>query len=574
MNTLAIIGIGPRGLYALENLVLNLSLSKKKLNILCFEPEDDAGAGQVWRKQQSESNWANIPERALQDLPGRPEIIYGNDSIKSFPSYTDWVNFNHNRSSEPDIFPTRSSIGDYLNERYNTLQIQNLSAISFKLNKEKVVMVKSVDNKLQVVTDIGNLYDVDDVLITIGHQPTKLSTQIKSWKEHADLHDNLYAFENCYPVSQFEFINDKSDVTIGIRGFGLAMVDLMRALSSGAFGSFKTTNSNTLKTSFTKDTDKKITIVPFSLDGLPLAPKPLNKKIDELFKPSDADLESLKIQIESVAQSHSDLTDINFLIEPIADISTKIFSSANLKTKSHSLNYNQLKTLALAWFKNEDIDHELISIKNSSTYILIKNYIDMALHEDYISLDYCLGQVWRHCQPTLYKSLSHSNLNNDLIKKILDLDDRIKRYSYGPPVESMQQMVALIDSKVINLDYINDPEIELTSNGWTLINSKNDSITTTIMIDSVLDAPKLIKVDSPLIKNLLSDNLIRPIHSELGIETDSYGIVKSSDSTYNSTISLLGRLSKGSVIGVDAILECFGTRVEDWAENYVKNLNS
>ncbi|WP_431134841.1 FAD/NAD(P)-binding protein [Psychroserpens mesophilus] len=572
MNTLAIIGIGPRGLFALEKLLQNLSVFNKKLNIIGFEPIDNIGAGDVWMTNQDASNWANISERALQDLKGRPEIIYNKDVIQPFPAYSDWAN-TYQPDSNPDIFPLRSKIGKYLNERYNSLEIQNLYSITFKLIQEKVLAVKPVKNKLQVFTDNENYYDVDDVLITIGHQPTKLSTQMKSWKKHASMHENLQVYENSYPLSQFEHLDNETDIVIGIRGFGLSMVDVMRGLTTSTFGRFKITNSETFKTVFIDNPDKKILLVPFSLDGKPLAPKPLNNIIDQLFKPTAKDLISLKTQIESVARTNSEASNINFLIEPVANISTKIFSNSNLNTKSHALHKNQLQELILKWFENEDIDHKLIANKKTySTYALIKKYIDMALYKDKISLDYCLGQVWRHCQPTLYQSLSHSKLKKDLLKKIIDLDERIKRYSYGPPIESMQQMVALIESKVLNLDYINDPKIELSDKGWNLINSKNNSIKTTLMIDSVLDAPKLLKVDSALIKQLLNDDLIQPIHSELGIETDSNGIVQSACVTYNSKISLLGRLSKGSIIGADSILECFGKQVEDWAKNYIKNL--
>ncbi|WP_040249645.1 FAD/NAD(P)-binding protein [Psychroserpens mesophilus] len=572
MNTLAIIGLGPRGLYALEKLIQQLSVSEKKLHIISFEPEDDPGAGQVWRKQQSESNWANITVRALQDFQGRPEIAFKNNLIEPFPAFTDWINYNQN-DSDPDIYPTRSKIGTYLNERYNSLKIQKLDDITFKLIKEKVTKVTYVNTKLHVITDNGNCSEVDDVLITIGHQSTKLSSQLKSWKQHASFKKDLHAFENSYPISQFNFLKRENDVTIGIRGFGLAMVDVMRALATEVFGKFEITNSDTLKTIYINNPDKKITIVPFSLDGMPLAPKPLNSVIDQLFQPSDKVLESLKIQIETVAKINSDVSDFGFLTEPIAEISAKIFTNTKLKTKSHALNKEQIKNLVITWFNNENIEHELIIDKKNSTYNLIKAFIEMASNRCAISLDYCIGQVWRHCQPTIYKSLSHSKLNNDLIKKIIDLDDRIKRYSYGPPIQSMQQMLALVDAKVLNLDFVKNPKIELCDEGWQLINSKDDSITTKSMINSVLDAPELLEIDTPLIKNLLHDDLIQPIHSELGIETDTYGIVQNSNETHPVSIALLGRLSKGSVIGVDAILECFGKRVEDWAINYVRNLN-
>ncbi|MBR9847319.1 MAG: FAD/NAD(P)-binding protein, partial [Algicola sp.] len=529
------------------------------------------GAGQVWRTDQNEANWSNITERALKDLQGRPEINFENDSIKAFPSYTDWANYTKS-DSNPDVFPPRSKIGHYLSERYSTLEIQNLNTISFKLIKEKVTITELVKNKLQIITDNGNCYKVDDILLSIGHQPTQLSAQMKSWKNHASKDKNLNVFENCYPISQFEYLKHKTDVVVGIRGFGLALVDVMRALAKNSFGRFVITNTDTFETSYVKNHDKTITLVPFSLDGKPLAPKPLNNTIDKLFKPSDSDLKSLKTKIESVAHTYIDAANINFLIEPIAEISTKIFTNSKLKSKPHALDKIQLKNLALKWFENEDINHELI-LNKTSTYALIKAFINMALHKDYISFDYCLGQVWRHCQPTMYKALSHSVLDNELIKKIVDLDDRIKRYSYGPPIESMQQMIALVDSNILNLNFVTDPKIELNDEGWKLINSKNDSIHTSVMINGVLDSAKLLKVDTPLIKNLLSDDVIQPVHSELGIETNVYGCVHNSENTFNASIALLGRLSKGSVIGVDAILECFGKRIEDWAEYYVKNLN-
>jgi len=35
----------------------------------------------------------------------------------------------------------------------------------------------------------------------------------------------------------------------------------------------------------------------------------------------------------------------------------------------------------------------------------------------------------------------------------------------------------------------------------------------------------------------------------------------------------LGRLCQGTVLGVDAILECFRLRIEDWAKGVVERLD-
>jgi len=93
------------------------------------------------------------------------------------------------------------------------------------------------------------------------------------------------------------------------------------------------------------------------------------------------------------------------------------------------------------------------------------------------------------------------------------------------------------------------------------------------MINSVLDAPKINSVNSSIIQNLLSNNLIEAVHDELGISTDENAYVISQEKSRKIPIALLGRLAKGTIIGVDAILECFGKRPEQWATEAIKRLN-
>lgn len=94
------------------------------------------------------------------------------------------------------------------------------------------------------------------------------------------------------------------------------------------------------------------------------------------------------------------------------------------------------------------------------------------------------------------------------------------------------------------------------------------------MINSILDEPKLLDIKSPLVESLLQNNDIKPIHLELGIETSEDGYVVTPKNQPDVPIAVLGRLAKGSVIGVDAILECFGPRIKDWAEAYVAKLEN
>ncbi|KAA5821151.1 FAD/NAD(P)-binding protein [Algibacter amylolyticus] len=571
MKNFAIIGIGPRGLYALEMLLINLNKANKKLNITIFEPTAHEGAGPVWDINQAESNWVNIHERALSGLKARPSFNFDSKIISSFPAYHEWSEFNQTQE-DSDTFPSRKKIGQYLHERYLALEtVLKTSKFFKKINKE-VMALDYQDNLIKLSTNENQTFVFDAILITIGHQPTELSDEMKQWKHFAETEkDNIQFYENPYSVCKFENLKNQKTNTINIRGFGLAMIDVMRALTINEFGYFKVIDTHTLKTEYVQLKPQNLSLVPFSLDGNPMAPKPLKQAIDDWYKPNNEALSAFKKEIE-LASKKDTTNDIHFLIHAISKIASHIYLSLQDRALRHNLNDKALKFIISNWLQDNNYNHELIQKTNISTYKLIERYIQMGLGKTPVSLDYCVGQVWRHCQPTLYASLSHSLLDNEVIEDIIKLDDRSKRYSYGPPIESMQQMLALADANILVFDFVDNPDIETTNKGWKLTNKEGDTVSTNIMINSVLDAPQLLKVNAPLVTSLLKNDLIQPIHTKLGIGTLENGQVISTIKDHNLPIFILGRLCKGSVIGVDAILECFGKRIEDWADAFVKKV--
>ncbi|WP_299123154.1 FAD/NAD(P)-binding protein [uncultured Winogradskyella sp.] len=570
MNKIAIIGLGPRGLYALEMLIQALSLSNNEIEIYVFEESNEPGSGSVWFTDQPDSNWMNITERALEGLKLRPRINYANIGIDEFPSYHEWADFSQT-SMVPDVFPPRNQLGKYLKDRFETLRNALQRLDSFKTINQKVKQINFENNLCSIQVGDDTLY-FDDVLLTIGHQLTKVSDQLAEWTSYAKNKKSLYVFEDLYPVKQFAELRNKTNITIGIRGFGLAMIDAMRYLAINDFGNFKVVDNTTLKSVYYKVNQQNLKLIPFSLDGLPLGPKPINEHIDNLYKPTTSELNTFSTIVQAVAQKKSTVNDISFLIEPIAKIAARVFIDLKEKAVKHEYNSSEIEHIIFKFLDSEAYDHLLLQDQSVTTYELIENYIAMALGKSPASLDYCVWQVWRHCQPSLYKSFSHAKVKDEIVESVINLDERSKRFSYGPPVESMQQILALVDADILSLDFTKDPEIELSDNGWKLTNNKNQTITTTVMINSVLDAPKLLNVKSKIIKTLLQDDVIQPIHSKLGIETTEDGYVVTQENVDKLNLAILGRLAKGSVIGVDAILECFGPRIETWSKAYVDKL--
>ena len=576
-RTLAIIGTGPRGGYALENLIQELikANSLSNIHILLFEETGLFGNGQVYKTDQVSSNWININERIL-NLEKRETIDIDKIKIPAFPSYHEWIDkdFNKITNTEADTYPPRAQVGEYLKQRFQTLANPLLTANIISLVKEKVTEVETA-SKIVLKTNSNTYKNIDEVLLTIGHQPTFTSKQIKEWEAFASGKSNINLFQSPYPIAQFlncDNITHKSK--IGVRGFGLAMIDVVRGIAN-KFGDFIITNENTKACSY--KTDYKITdlFIPFSLDGLPPAPKPLNAEIDNWFKPTKKQISDFEDIIKNTS-TQKKAESLLFLIQAITPIVAKIYQKLP-QYYLPELPKKDIETITEKWLLDQTYQHPTIIPQQQPADQSMQNFVGMATGKKAISLDFCIGQVWRHCQPSIYDKLSFNSCSDKVFSEIIKLDESTKRYSYGPPVESVQQMLALHEAGVMTLDFVNNPEFELTNNGWKmLVNQKAKTVD--IMIDSVLDAPKINAVNSPIIKNMLTNDLIEAVHDELGVATDENAYIISNNSNNKPSIALLGRLAKGTVIGVDAILECFGTRAKNWAKkatehhvNWLKN---
>lgn len=559
----------------MENLFIELSENSREEEVVVsiFETSDTPGSGNVWNTAQLKTNWLNISERALQSLTGRIPITLGDHYIPEFPSYNNWLPEEEQNpdEQEPDKFPERSKLGTYLNERFMSIAVELQMAGYLKIIKSEVIAIDYEKEVFSLKTE-DDCYEFDELLLSIGHQPTKISAQLKKWKKHEESNPKLQVFKEPYPVEDFmasEKINASS--IVAIRGFGLAMIDVVRALTIGKGGEFEILNKKTFQSKFTSNEQVPKKIIAFSLDGNPMVPKPLNAKIDTYFEPTADEIENFEKIISENAHGQNEVTDTSFLKNAIAEIASRVYLDLQDKALSHDFNLEELKQLVVEWLTDADHKHDLILPTSQPATKSIKAFIEMALGEAKVSLDYCIGQVWRHCQPSLYKEFSHANLEDEVIAATIALDERMKRYSYGPPIESMQQLLSLIDSGKLDLDLVENPEITQVKEGWKLENNRSQC-TAQIMINSVLDAPKIMEVTSPIIQDLLSNDLIEPIHSDLGINTKKDGCIEISDEEKTIPLAVLGRLSKGSVIGVDAILECFGPRVKDWAKGAVKRM--
>ena len=566
-KVLAIIGGGPRGLAALES-VYSLAIKNdvpQKLNTILFEAKGLPGAGRIYDFDQPDTNWLNYSERALL-LSGRPSFKGDDLKIPAFPSFHEWSSYDTGQSEQNvDMFPLRSTMGKYLNERYESIASVLRNKRLLKVILAEVTETDWESNKFKIIIDDKSVFEADELVLTIGHQPTEHSDQMKKWIEFSNGNSSVELITSPYPIENI-LKSDKlnSETTIALRGFGLAMIDIMRCLTIGRGGKFNIIDEVTRRMRYIKSGEEPAKILPFSLDGLPLSPKPLNQKIDHWFLPTDDEIENFKSEV-ALAAERGDANGLNFLVAIIAPIIVRVFKMLGGKAQTSTLGSEELTDIVRSWLLDDSFSHRLIVPKSNAPKDTMENFVGMATGTNSISLDFCIGQVWRHCEPSLYRAMSFSNLDKGVVADVIALDERLKRYSYGPPVDSMQQMLALIEAGIINLDFVDDPEITTAEEGW-LLSSNNNKIKVDMIVNSVLDPAKLLKTNSPIVRNLLHKSMVKPVHGELGISTEKNACVQLSDEATSIPLAVLGRLSKGTIVGADAVLQCFDGRADLWAK--------
>lgn len=564
----AIIGTGPRGHHAIECLIQSLANigCTNNIKILAFEQTDCLGHGPVYALDQADSNWINITERAL-DLPSRPACQFGEVKIPHFAGYHEWAELDFDILSDDrtDTFPPRAKLGRYLKARFQSLQEPLIAAGILEIINATAKSLTCANEIWLVTAGSGSAYRADDILLTVGHQSTDRDDQIASWQKLAQEAPEIRLFDEPYPVARILTASEQlEEPHIAIRGYGLATIDVIRAIAL-KYGKFEITDEMTRSQRYVADSSSRIVVAPFTLNGMTIAPKPLNPKIDSQYAPSSDVLEDLHDRLSDKAAQKA-AVDESFLIDLMCPIIVSTYVWLENKQSGPNVSSSELHQVAKNWIDDQSHEHKSLMDISLSPLEILEKFIGMATGDLDITLDYCIGQVWRHCQPTIYKALSHSALADDTMAKIIFVDEGLKRYSYGPPVESHQQLKALHDAGRLDLDILSDPDIVSDPTGWAL-SCNNKTFKATIMVDAVLDPPSIKAVCSELLVSLLDDGLIQPMHDDLGISTTEDAYIISQDNIADVPIALLGRLAKGTVIGVDAILECFGERAATWSKS-------
>lgn len=534
----AVIGLGPRGLGATEALARHASAGGLPVAVEVFDPVTAPGAGPNFGPAESRLCLLNLPVRDIS-IGG---LNFGEVDV---PDFRDRLT----GAANPDSYVARAELGAYFAARFDALMAGATPGLSLRRHMLSVHGLESESGGWMLRTTAGEHGPYDEVLLALGQPDTEPDEQLARWQAHALTHD--CDLVPAYPTQALlDAAEGWAGKSVAIRGLGLSTLDVLRLLTLGLGGRFA-------DGAYRPSGREPGLILPFSLDGQPPAPKPADEAVDRTFTPLEPETRAFERVLAESAGHGPDA-----LLDEITQVLTR-----PAERILRDIDPSHVSGKVQAWLETERESPG--AQETSEPFEALVATIAMAEGERPPSTGYVIGQVWRKWQEILRSHFDEAPPEPETASALVGFDEGLKRYSYGPPVGNARELKMLIESGLVELRAAEDPKVRLVDDGWEL--TEGDArARVSAMIDAVLPSPAIGSTRDPLTVALKEAGIICPRDEGMGARTGPDGRVIREDGTEAHGLSMLGRLTLGSVIAADSIHDCFGPVTENWAASVVR----
>jgi uncharacterized NAD(P)/FAD-binding protein YdhS len=282
--SIAIIGMGPRGLTLLERMVENASMVALgvTITIRAYEP-GVCGEGSHGSDQPDHLLVNTVSSQVTMVVPGSIAEKAGG------LSFVQWARAEgyHRRGehfvkaagreiTDFDYLPRRL-LGEYLIAFHRLLLSCLPSYINFVHRRVAISDIDRSGDKFDLELADGSRETADFVFIATGHCKRRPNPNDDHFDDfvrrcHA-LNSRLAYFASPYPIASLASIS--ADATVAVQGFGLTAHDIISELTAGRGGSYEPGVGGELRY---LPSGKEPTIVLFSRNCLPFAARGVNQK--------------------------------------------------------------------------------------------------------------------------------------------------------------------------------------------------------------------------------------------------------------------------------------------------------
>jgi len=567
---IAIIGMGPKGLYALERMVAEMTKlsAQPQIELHLFERSGHFGSGAVYSPHQPEFLIMNYPNYKI-------DVRYGTEHSSTVPDLKDlilWSTSNGSRKALSEhAFSPRKIIGEYLASSFNTIvnaAPDNLriychhATVDDILETDGELGIESINHNRKTAVNIH----VDRVLVTTGHC---------SWKGKLEL-DDIFSCDEFYPDVPFVYpVDEKLALVrptdnVAIKGLGLTFIDTVLALTEGRGGRFERTISGKLR--YLPSNKEPLGILAFSRSGLPMVPR-TGEEGNGDYRPRYFEYGTLMDGI--AAGKRPDFLEHVlplFIRETTYRYYKTLFAGYNIDIYNGS-DYSMLQNQTER-FHTQNPHVERFVFKNLFRPVSHRNpsiELGPLAYLRYLSGEARAGS---RKSPFMAAALTWGRIS-DVFCSIYNFGgmtsqshylfdsgyrSKMNRLSYGPPLLNMEKIVALMETGLLNMDYSKDPEIKKSPNGWNLKVLGRKDMTVDFLVDARIPTSGSVENWSTLLQHMKANGLVREFvirgtssYRSACPEIDKSGRVLRADGSVNENITLYGTPTEGITFDNDTL---------------------
>lgn len=247
--SVAIVGMGPRGLSVLERLLIQLTERPVAGDVLIWAIDPgEPGAGRIWRTSQPEWFMMNTAAGEVSVYSGGPDG--GPDRAGAGPSLAEWLPRHpdpRRAALGPNDYAPRAVYGEYLRATFDSLVAHAPDNVTVVPVPARVDRVERRDGKSLLVTDHNGLtLLVDDVVLSTGHPRNVSGPAEQRYLRFARQHPGL-SYLQSDSAADMRLDGIQPAEPVGIIGLGLTFFDVLMALTVGRGGEFVTDDDGTMR---------------------------------------------------------------------------------------------------------------------------------------------------------------------------------------------------------------------------------------------------------------------------------------------------------------------------------------
>lgn len=597
VHKVAIVGGGPKGLYAFERLTSQFKARppSNRVEIHIYNRSTFFGAGEIYRTDQPTYLITNtlIGEINMWTEKDPPPVISNPLPL------TKWLHIKEGVINNEHDYIDRATVGRYLTNGFELIASNLPENVFGKYIISEVTDLYKDGEKyaLKLKTDSSSVHDkadrYDHILLATGHPINRATEQDNNFQTFADKHDGTDFIPFIYPT-EYIFLNITPGTTVGIKGMGLTFIDAVLALTEGKGGNFYRSHNEKLMY-YPSGYEPKV-IYPFSRSGLPMIPRQpylWNTSPLKFFTRDVIDVDSkkktdFKKQILPLIKQDMIVTFYDIKMKRFGfkdDLKTcGTFEEIEQSVQQFHDKYPDVKRFDPDIFLAPLRDKIFLESESFNQYLYncLNFFIKEARKGELNSPWAAVTAVWRKAVPLFCELYSFGGLTPSS-QRDFDVNHRgkLNRVTFGPGVKSVEKLVALMESGILNFEIAENPDLVMDEkSGRFVLSSKLYNIRRSV--DTLVDA-RISKVSLPddrstLYENLLSRGLITMFKN--GSEQGTYqpgsisitpeGCVIDKDGNINSNIVVNGTPTEGVTFDNDTLSTSHNNFASNWAASIGK----